>query len=77
MKRICRVKPSGFECYMCSEMAESCDAIPDCSNCVYDEPCELISVGTGFWSGDYAIILRNRQLEKVSLDRIYDIEEVA
>lgn len=76
MKRKCKVKPSGFECHMCSDIAESCNTIPDCVNCVYDEPCELISVGSNFWSGDYAMILRNGQIEKVSLDRVYDVETI-
>jgi hypothetical protein len=57
------------------DVADSCGAIPNCSECVYDEPCELISVGTGFWSGDYAMVLRNGQIEKVSLYRVYDIKE--
>ena len=77
MTRKCKVKPSGFECYMCTETADGCGVIPDCSKCSYDAPCELISIGSSFWSGDYAMILRNGQIEKVSLDRVYDIEEGA
>ena len=78
VKRICRVRPSNFQCYMCDEMAQSCNTIPDCHKCIHEvEPCELISVGTGFWSGDYAMVLHNGRIEKVSLDRIYDIKEEA
>ena len=37
--------------------------------------CQIISTGSNFWSGDYAIVLIDGKFEKVSQSRLYDIRE--
>lgn len=38
--------------------------------------CELLQIGTSFWSGDYAMVQKDGKIQKVSLKRIYDVREV-
>ncbi len=60
---------------MCSDMAESCNAIPNCKECSYNTTrYDLIEIGSNFW-GSFAFVQKNGKIEKVSLDRVYDIKE--
>ncbi len=49
--------------------------IEDCKKCTLRKKCQIISTGSNFWSGDYAIILIDGKFEKVSQSRLYDIRE--
>lgn len=54
-----------------------CKVRPDystCSACVATTY-ELLQVGTGFWSGDYAMVQKDGKITKVSLNRVYDVKE--
>jgi hypothetical protein len=54
------------------------DIIPDCSTCnVKNREYEILEMGTGFWSGDYVIVLDPDQqiMKKVSMSRVYDIHK--
>lgn len=75
MNKTCKIRPLGSHCKCCLDIAESFDEIPDCKLCSYNtNRHEIIQIGSSFLGG-YAIILINGCLEKVSLDRIYDIKE--
>lgn len=37
---------------------------------------ELLQIGTGFWSGDYAMVQKDGIITKVSLSRVYDVKEI-
>ena len=74
--KTCKVKPSISACRMCMDTPFTSSGIPDCKSChEFDPICELLSVGTSFWNGDYAMILRDGKIEKVSSDQIYDVKE--
>ena len=72
----CKIHPSMSSCEACWGYAELCDTMPDCAKCVLKERTyTLLEVGTGFWSGNYAMVLCDGKIEKVSLMRIYDVKE--
>lgn len=71
----CKVKPLNSTCKMCFDVADSCDAIPDCNKCKHQTMrYDLIQIGSNFWGG-YAIVQSEGKLEKVALGRVYDIQE--
>ena len=39
--------------------------------------CELaeLQIGTGFWSGNYAMVQKDGEITKVPLNRVYDVKE--
>lgn len=73
--KTCKIKPLASNCRSCMDIAESCNHIPDCNNCSYNTTrYEIVQIGSNFW-GDYAIVQVKGKLEKVSLGRVYDIQE--
>lgn len=71
----CKIKPSAFTCRTCLDVADSCNAIPDCDKCKHQTMrYDLIQIGSNFWGG-YAIVQAEGKLQKVALDRVYDIQE--
>ena len=74
--KTCKVRPSYKTCYLCFETSEMYEQIPNCTECnLLDMRYELIQIGTSFWNGDYAMVQKDGQIEKVPLDRIYDVKE--
>ena len=74
--KICKVKPSWHNCDWCNTVYEYFDEIPSCTNCSFkNKTYELIDITHGFF-GDYAFVLADGKITKVSLDRVYDIHEV-
>lgn len=77
MKKFCKVKPKKSTCSACVETQAMFNVIDDCKKCDLNKrEYELIQIGTGFWSGDYAMIQYDGIIEKVSLNRVYNIKEV-
>lgn len=77
MKKICKVRPDRSTCSACLETQMMFDVVDDCSKCDLNiRKYELLQIGTSFWSGDYAMVQYNGEIEKVSLSRVYDIKEV-
>ena len=77
MKKICKVKPNYSTCHMCLEIQMTFDVVENCSKCELNtREYELLQIGTGFWSGDYAMVQYDGEIEKVSLSRVYDIKEI-
>lgn len=73
--RTCKLKAPIRTCMNCTDIADFCDTIPDCKKCSYKEDTyELLQIGTGFWSGDYAMVQKDGVITKVSLSRIYDVK---
>lgn len=77
MKKICKVRPDRSTCSACLETQMMFDVVDDCSKCDLNiRKYELLQIGTSFWSGDYAMVQYNGEIEKISLSRVYDIKEV-
>lgn len=77
MKKICKVKPDRSTCSACLETQMMFDVVDDCSKCELNtREYELIQIGTSFWSSDYAMVQYDGKIEKVSLNRVYDIREI-
>lgn len=71
----CKIKPLSSTCRDCMDIADSFDAIPDCKKCSHQtKRYDLIQIGSNFWGG-YAIIQSEGKLQKVALDRVYDVQE--
>lgn len=65
-----------FICRQCLDTQMQYDQVEDCSKCsVNNKECQIISTGTSFWSGDYAVVLIDGEIKKVSMSRLYDIKE--
>lgn len=74
--KICKVKPDSATCHACMETQEMFGVVDDCSRCdVNIREYELVKVGVSFW-GSYALVMHDGVIEKVSLKRVYDIQEV-
>ena len=77
MRKYCKVKPERSTCSACFETQEMFGVVDDCRQCDLNKrEYELIQIGTGFWSGDYAMVQYDGKIKKVSLSRVYDIKEV-
>jgi len=74
--KICKVRPDHSTCSACIAAQEMFDVVDDCSKCKLNtDTYELLQVGTGFWSGDYAMVQKDGKITKVSLNRVYDVKE--
>lgn len=71
--KICKVRPNCSTCSACIATQEMFNVVDDCSRCKSNtDTYELLQVGTGFWSGDYAMVQKDGKITKVSLNRVYD-----
>lgn len=61
------IKPSVHDCKMCSDIAEMCDEVPNCSRCHKEGI--LLDIQTSFW-GTYAFVRVEDKIEKVNINRI-------
>ena len=60
--KICKVRPDHSTCSACVATQEMFNVVDDCSKCKLNtDTYELLQVGTGFWSGDYAMVQKGRQ----------------
>lgn len=76
--KVCRIKPSSSICFDCEVMDPDWGLVCDCKNCPYaNTNYELLSIGVGtMFRRDYAMILKDNKVQRVSLNRVYDIREV-
>lgn len=73
---IAKLKPDTFTCNNCLDIQVQYSQFEDCSKCsMNNKKCQIVSTGTSFWSGDYAVVLIDGEMKKVSMSRLYDIEE--
>jgi peroxiredoxin len=50
--------------------------VDDCSCCPANTAeYELLQIGTGLWSGDYAMVQKDGIIKKVALRDVYDVKE--
>ena len=74
--KICKVKPDRSTCSACLATQEMYNVVDDCKTCKLNtDTYELLQIGTGFLSGDYAMVQKDGKITKVSLSRIYDVKE--
>lgn len=74
--KICKVRPDRSTCSDCLATQEMFNVVDDCSKCKLNtDTYELLQIGTGFWSGDYAIVQKDGKITKVALSRVYDVKE--
>lgn len=74
--RICKVRPNRNQCCACLDNQISNNVVLDCQTCSLNtKTYELLQIGTGFWSGNYAMVQNDGKIEKVALNRIYDVKE--
>ena len=75
--KICKVRPDRSTCSACVATQEMFNVVDDCSKCKLNtDTYELLQIRTGFWSGDYAMVQKDRVITKVSLSRVYDVKEI-
>lgn len=72
--KVCKVRPDYSICSQCLDISDMSGIIPDCKTCKLNtDTYELLQIGTGFWSGDYAIVQKNGKITKVALSHVYDV----
>lgn len=72
--KVCKVLPPVETCRLCIQAQEMYDMHESCSSCKdLEQEYELLSVGSSFGIGDYAMILNGGKVERVSLDRLLDV----
>lgn len=72
---VAKLKPDFLTCRNCLDIQMEYDQVEDCSKCsVNNKECQIISTGSSFWRGDYAVVLVDREMKKVSMSRLYDIK---
>ena len=73
--KICKVRSDRSTCSACIATQEMFNVVDDCSKCKSNTDIyELLQIGTGFWSGDYAMVQKDGKITKVSLSRVYDVK---
>ena len=73
---VTKLNPVSSTCRHCIDTQMMYEQVEDCNECTLrNKECQIISTGSNFWSGDYAIILIDGKFEKVSQSRLYDIRE--
>ncbi len=73
---VAKLKLDLFICRECLDTQIQYDQVEDCSKCsINNKECQIVSTGTSFWSGDYAIVLIDEEMKKISMSRLYDIKE--
>lgn len=74
MLYICKVKPSKDECGRCKIQAFHSEIEVDCEECAdKNEIYGLVNVGYNRSVGDWAMVMKNGIIKRVSLDRVFDI----
>nr|DAL42057.1 MAG TPA_asm: hypothetical protein [Caudoviricetes sp.] len=74
--KICKVRPDRSTCSACVATQEMFNVVDDCGKCKLNtDTYELLQIGTGFWSGNYAMVQKDGEITKVSLNRVYDVKE--
>lgn len=74
--KTCKVKPENSTCSECVDMQMLCGVVSNCGTCKLNtDTYELLHIGTGFWSGDYAMVQKDGKITKVALNRVYDVKE--
>ena len=74
--KVCKIKPARNVCLACTDRQISQNSYKACEECLGCKTgCELISVGTSWWFGDYAMVVKNGVVQKVELSRVFDIKE--
>lgn len=74
--KICKVRPDRSTCSACIDTQEMFNVVDDCSKCKLNtDTYELLQIGTGFWSGNYAMVQKDGEITKVPLNRVYDVKE--
>lgn len=67
--KLCKVRPDRSTCSACVATQEMFNVVDDCSRCKLNtDTYELLQIGTGFWSGDYAMVQKDGKITKVSLN---------
>ena len=75
--KICKVRPDHSTCSACIATQEMFNVVDDCGKCKLNtDTYELLQIGTGFWSGNYAMVQKGGIITKVSLSRVYDVKEI-
>lgn len=76
--KICKVKPSKKECEICKINAFHMEESVDCDKCQFSNNVyELVALGYNRSIGDWAMVYReDGKIERVKLDRVYDVREV-
>lgn len=73
---IAKLRPDWSTCRNCLDMQIEYGRVENCKQCsINNKECQIISTGTSFWSGDYAVVLVDGEMKKVSMSRLYDIRE--
>lgn len=73
---IAKLKPDLSTCRNCLDMQIEYGQVENCSKCsVNNKKCQIVSTGSSFWSGDYAVVLVDGEMKKVSMSKLYDIKE--
>lgn len=74
--KVCKLKPDKATCSNCLISQLGFGIVKECADCKINKDYELISVGSSFFIGSYAVILDDGELKKVSFKKIYDVREV-
>jgi hypothetical protein len=77
MKILCKVKPKYDTCCVCIDEHSDRHEFIDCQKCKLHIPeYEVLKIGYTLFKGDYAIVLLDGKVERVSLDRLFDVRTV-
>lgn len=72
---VAKLQPDWSTCRSCLDMQIEYWQVENCKKCSVNKECRIISTGSSFWGGDYAVVLVDGEMKKVSMSRLYDIEE--
>lgn len=76
--KTCKVKPERSVCQACMSLSNSGFVYPsDCMTCNENtDVYELLEVGVKPFWGNFAMVMKDGRIRRVSLDRVYDVKDV-
>ena len=77
-KLVCKLKIDKNTCYSCLDDQISSNKYIACEKCeLKKREYEILSMGHSLFKGDWAMVLRpDGAIERVSLDRVYDVRHI-
>ena len=73
----CRVKPVYNTCLSCVDHQIEYNIEKDCKDCdLLTDRLDIVKLGVGLFGKPYAMVLAGGKIEKIPLNRLYDVQSV-
>lgn len=76
--KVCKIKPTTNDCCCCREdQLKKYIVDQECKECLSKRPdCEILQIVTTIFGKVFALVLVDGKIEKLPIERLYDVREV-